>query len=136
VTSSGRSVHDSARVQESATIATRHYLAAEHLWLALHNARRSKELELEFTGKVAFHIEHRACVISSVLGAAAFLEAVVNEVFEDAVDSCARAQVSNRLASLGERCIALMAEFWSTGERYIGLLEKYQIAPGVCLQLG
>ncbi len=64
--------------------------------------------------------------MTSVLAAVAFLEALVNETFQDAADGD-----SSRVSSLSEQCKALMSEFWvasKEGERYVGVLDKYQMA--------
>ncbi|SDH18900.1 hypothetical protein [Pseudonocardia oroxyli] len=114
-------VHDEVRITDSVSVASRHYLSAEHLWSALHAARRSRELEAEVAGP-GFDPEHRSYVISALLSAVAFLEAVVNEVFEDAVDR------NDRVKPLGLRCTELMAETWATSERSLGTLERYQLA--------
>jgi len=101
----------------------RHYVAGQHLWSARHHARLCAELEAEKTGRTAFDIRHRACAVSAVLSAVVFLEALVNETFQDAADGHAR-----RIAPLGPRCIALMGEFWNAGSRYVGVLDKFQMA--------
>jgi hypothetical protein len=112
------------------TASVRHYLTSQHLWSALHNARRCAELEFRYTGKEPFHIEHRTSAITTVLEAVAFLEALVNEVFQDATDTAEDA-ANQRIAALGKQCIGLMAQFWEAskeGERYVSVLDKYQMA--------
>ena len=84
------------------------------------------ELEAEKTGKSAFDIQHRAYAVSAVLSAVVFLEALVNETFQDAADGHA-----SRIAPLDQRYIALMGEFWNASEmggRYVSILDKYQMA--------
>lgn len=115
-------VHDDARAVDTVSVASRHYLASEHLWSALHGARLARQLEGTRAQGVGFSPEHRSYVVTSLLSSVAFLEAVVNEVFVDAVDS------NSRVASLGSRCIELMAETWLTSERGLGTLDKYQMA--------
>ena len=123
-----REVHDEARLTDSVSVASRHYLASEHLWTALHNARRSREVEVARSGKTAFSPEHRSCVITAILSSVAFLEALVNEVFEDAVDSIKRKAISSRIEPLGVRCVELMGESWTSTERSLGAVDKYQMA--------
>ena len=71
-------------------------------------------------GKTPFDIQHRAYAVNAVLSAVVFLEALVNETFQDAADGHA-----SRIAPLDDRCIALMGEFWNASEaggRYVGIL--------------
>jgi hypothetical protein len=108
------------------SVASRHYVAGQHLWSARHHARLCAELETERTGKSAFDIQHRAYAVTAVLSAVVFLEALVNETFQDAADGHA-----SRIAPLDPRCIRLMGEFWNASEaggRYVGILDKYQMA--------
>jgi hypothetical protein len=52
-------------------------------------------------------------------------------VFQDAADTLIDAPIGARLASLDERCLAQMAEFWNAtaaGSRYIEALVKFQMA--------
>jgi hypothetical protein len=106
-----------AEATDTVTTASRHYLAAEHLWGAQDNARRARGHEGSLVGKVVFSPEHRACVSGSILLSVAFLEALVNEVFEDADDSVKKGAPNSRVASLGTRCLELMAESWAVSER-------------------
>jgi hypothetical protein len=107
-------------------VTTRHYVAGQHLWSARHHARLCKELESENTDKTAFDIQHRAYAVGAVLSAVVFLEALVNETFQDAADG-----QPSRIVPLDHHCIALMGEFWNASEaggRYVGILDKYQMA--------
>ena len=122
------SAQDHAEATDTVTTASRHYLAAEHLWGAQDNARRARGLEGSLVGKVVFSPEHRACVSGSILLSVAFLEALVNEVFEDADDSVKKGAPNSRVASLGTRCLELMAESWAVSERGWSTLEKYQMS--------
>jgi hypothetical protein len=111
-------------ITEALSVASRHYVAGQHLWSARHHARLCAELEAEKTGKTAFDIEHRAYAVSAVLSAVVFLEALVNETFQDAADG----NVS-RIAPLDYRCIELMGEFWNSPKgRRAGVLRKFQKA--------
>jgi hypothetical protein len=121
-------VTDSAGLTDSVQISTRHYIASQHLWAAQHQARLCAEVEAE-ENAAPFDIRHRTFAIGAVLSSVAFLEALVNELFQDAADS--EGAISGRIAPLGEKCIALMAEFWNAtdnGARYIRALEKFQMA--------
>jgi hypothetical protein len=69
------------------TIAMRTYFSTYHLWSALRAADRTRHIENGHSGRASFDFEHRAAVISAVVGAVAFLEAAVNECFKDASDA-------------------------------------------------
>jgi hypothetical protein len=117
---------DTIKFTESVTISSRHYLASQHLWASRHHARLCSELEQAKLGHTAFDIEHRFNAIGAVFSAVAFLEALVNEIFQDAADN----QLS-RISALDAKSVRLMREFWiasENGGRYVGVLDKYQMA--------
>ena len=59
-----------------------------------------------------------------MLSVVVFLEALVNETFQDAADGNA-----SRIAPLDHRCIELMGEFWNSPKgRRAGVLRKFQKA--------
>lgn len=125
-----RSVHLEATAAIAAVdaltpkITTRHYLASEHLWAAMESAAECTEIErvLLAASSGPVHPTHRARAVTAVMSSVAFLEALVNEVFQDAADDA-----PNRLEPLSGQCRALLKEYWSTGER-TGILTKYQLA--------
>jgi len=108
------------------TLAMRAYYSSYHLWAARHFTRLAREIEDRHEGQPVFDIAHRGYVTGSILSAVAFLEAAVNEVFQDAADGH-----SSYIAPLGDELIAMLASllsgdkvrsvsFWPT-------LEKYQV---------
>ena len=104
-------------VPASLRFLSRRSLALQHLWSALHNARLCRDLEAQLVGNVPFHIQHRASAINAVLSAVAFVEALVNEVFQDATDAPDRLDsMTARLRPLTKRCRDLMREFWERSE--------------------
>ena len=103
-------------------VVTRHYLASEHLWAATVNAARCRELEDVLKGHgLATHPTHRACAVSAVMSSVAFLEALVNEIFQDAAENA-----SGRVERLTQQCRVLMKEYWVSADR-TSLLNKYQM---------
>ena len=68
-------------------ISMRAYFSAYHLWAAGHFARLANDIENAHTGRAVFDISHRAYVTNAIFSAVAFLEAAINELFEDAVDN-------------------------------------------------
>lgn len=104
------------------TVAMRTYFSTYHLWAARHSSRQAQRIEDRHHGRSTFSIELRAFVTNSVLSAAAFLEAGINEVFDDIAD--------NHLANVGvlsEAARQSLARAWPKAERY-PILEKYQTA--------
>jgi hypothetical protein len=69
-----------------AEVLMRTYFSTYHLWAAEHFARLAANIEGAHTGKPTFNIKHRAYVTSSILSAVAFLEAAINEFFDDVTD--------------------------------------------------
>ena len=72
---------DTAGVAE---VQMRAYFSSSHLWGAQHFTRLAREIEDQHTGnKAVFKIDLRAYVTNAVLSAVAFLEASINEVYDD-----------------------------------------------------
>lgn len=71
---------------ETATVSMRGYFSTQHLWSAEHSTRLAAELEAAHTGEARFSIRHRSYVLGAVGEAVAFLEAFINELFQDAQD--------------------------------------------------
>jgi hypothetical protein len=67
-------------------VGSRHNVATQHLWNARHLARLCQERENELVAQNAYEpdMEQRSLCVSSVLASVAFLEALVNEVWQDA----------------------------------------------------
>ena len=75
---------DTAGVAE---VQMRAYFSSSHLWGAQHFTRLAREIEDQHTGnKAVFKIDLRAYVTNAVLSAVAFLEASINEVYDDVAD--------------------------------------------------
>jgi hypothetical protein len=69
------------------SISVRSYFSTYHLWSARNFATMVKEIEDNFSGRQQFDIRHRSYSISAILSAVAFIEAAINEVFQDAADN-------------------------------------------------
>ena len=115
------------------TISMRGYLSTEHLWSAEHFTRLAAELEAAHTGEARFSIRHRSYVLGAVGEAVAFLEAFVNELFQDAADATKPVPVPGtavRLQGLSDDLVRLMAAYWNStneGER-VRATDKYDSA--------
>ena len=68
------------------TIQMRVYFSSYHLWAAKHLMELATDIEQGHTGGSVFDIKHRAYVTKSILSSVAFIEAAINEVFQDAFD--------------------------------------------------
>jgi len=105
----------------------RTYFSSYYLWAATKFTKVSGEIEDSLVGKSSFNVEHRAYVTAAILCAVAFLEAAINEVFQDAFD-----EHTSYVASLGSETRALMKDYWEITEEYkkstINILGKYQLA--------
>jgi hypothetical protein len=90
-------------VDVTADAETRHNLALQHLWNARHAARLCGECEAHLIADDDHEINHelRGHAMTALISAAAFLESLVNEVFQDAVDR-SEGMALNGLYSLRE----------------------------------
>ena len=109
------------------TITMRAYYSSYHLWAAKHFCELAKNAENEPGDHTRFDIKHRAYVTNSILSAVAFLEAAINELYQDAADNH-----ESYITKLNADSKQLMSDFWQfTEERNrsaFNLLDKYQIA--------
>ena len=98
-----------------------------HLQAASLFARLSGRIERDYKNEIPeeIHAEHRSYVTGSILLSVAFLEATINELFADTVDSPTRFD-----GRLEPNTIKLMASVWQVEEfkRHARILDKFQIA--------
>ena len=94
------------------TIKQRPYFSSYHLWAAKKFTEVCGEIEDSLVGKKPFDFEHRAYVIAAIVCAVSFLEAAINEVFQDAFD-----EHTSYVANLSSETRALMKDFWGQTER-------------------
>jgi len=109
-----------------AEVGMRAYFSSYHLWAAEHFTRFAKEIEDAHTGSPEFNITHRAYVTNAILSAVAFLEAAINELFDDVVD-----KHPSYVDPLTPECSRLLAGLWIGHEQSVErwpILDKYQIA--------
>jgi hypothetical protein len=72
-----------------------------------------------------FSLEHRGYVLSSIIASVAFLEAMINELFQDAADGHAP-EPFGYITPLSEECRRTMAEVWAiTRGGRVPALEKF-----------
>jgi len=106
------------------------YYSSQHLWAANRWTDEAASMEEAFDGSPRFDIEHRSFVASAVFSAVAFLEAAVNELFQDAYD-----EHLAYIAPLDPDVRSSLAEFWRIIAEHniharsrFGTTEKYEIA--------
>lgn len=113
------------------TPATRVYYSSYHLWAARHFARLAKDIEDAHTGSPTFNITHRSYVTGSILSSVGFLDATINELFQDTVDrhesyiNTLDADCTRKLVGLWQASEGSSVADWST-------LDKYQTALLCC----
>ena len=96
---------------------------------AMRFTDQAKRIEDDHPGEwKSPHVEeHKDLVIAAVLGAATFLEAMVNELFADASDNL-ETSGDRSLAPLSKKAICLMSDWWrETKQGVEGTLAKYQL---------
>jgi hypothetical protein len=104
----------------------RQYFSGHLLSSAGRLAELAKQIEDSHSGESRFDLAHRTYVLSSVLSSVGFLEAMINELFQDAYDG--HAPDGGAIAPLSINTRLLMAEYWRSleqGERG-RILDKYQ----------
>jgi hypothetical protein len=103
------------------------YYSSYHRWAANHFIRLAAEIEDAHVGTPRFDIEHRAYVTNAILSSVAFMEAAVNELFQDASD-----QYQSYIEPLDLGVQALLAKMWDWTEGRnktpFTVLDKYEIA--------
>jgi hypothetical protein len=104
-------------------LSMRVYFSSYHLWAARHFAQNAKDIEDQHGGSESrFDIKHRAYVTNAVLSAVAFMEAAINELFDDVED-----KHPGYVDPLSAEAKRQMEVLWARAERR-PLLEKYRLA--------
>lgn len=105
----------------------RAYFSGYLLWTAQHQAELAGQIEQAHHGRDRFSIEHRGYVLSSIVASVGFLEAMVNELYQDAADG--HVASDGYVTPLSADCRRLMSELWRTtneGTR-LSALNKYEM---------
>jgi hypothetical protein len=115
-----------------ASVSMRGYMANQHLWNARREAWLCGQREEMLVNRNVRNIDrtHRSHAITAVLSAVAFLEAIVNEVWQDAADS-EPGELTPYTQGIPDTAIATMRELWNgkqDSERMLSLLSKFQVA--------
>jgi hypothetical protein len=109
-------------------ILLRHYFSTHLLWTAFHANEKAREIEDAHTGRSTFDIEHHSYVLSAIVSATGFLEATINEFFQDAHDEH-NLTGDGYLVPLPAEAIQAMGATWrGSGEgSKLNALEKWQL---------
>jgi len=107
------------------TVIHRHYLSTHHLYAARYAAHDSTVREAQGGELQPFDIRNRAYVLTAVTASVSFLEAAVNELYQDAAD-----EHPSHVSTLEIQCSRLMAAVWTATERgqRLETLRKYDLA--------
>lgn len=102
-------------------------MATHHLWTARHAARLCAEREMNILQEIAVDVEHRSHALTAVISAAAFLETIVNEVFQDVADINTP---DPRIDGIPSDGATKLRAFWKGSDtiEQSSALQKYQIA--------
>ncbi|GGU46789.1 hypothetical protein [Lentzea flava] len=105
-----------------ATISVRSYLSTHHLYAARYAAEAAEELERKYAEPPShFSIRHRGLVLSAIAESVMFLEAAINEVYQDASD-----ELHSYVGQLDAGSLKLMAALWeATDSNRMRTLNKY-----------
>lgn len=116
-------------IEESYSLHVRTYLSIQHLKSALFFCRECEKLESEHNPDEWLQVSdrHQALVIGTVLSTVAFLEATVNEMFTDALESFS----NGPLKGLDTSVVRRLGELWKLKvprTASFKILQKYNIA--------
>jgi hypothetical protein len=67
-------------------IVMRNYLSTQHLYAARYAAEDAQAREVALKRQDVFDIRNRGCVLTAVVESVAFLEAAINELYQDSTD--------------------------------------------------
>jgi hypothetical protein len=108
----------------------RNYFSTQLLWAAEHNADLARQIEEAHDGAESrFDMEHRCYVLASIVTSAAFLEALINELFQDAYDEHGTSG-DGYIAPIAEDARRRMSDLWRNTDfgRRLETLAKFDLA--------
>jgi hypothetical protein len=114
-------IKEAVTISDSFGVQRRHYLASDHLLAASMSSRFCSEYEMRNSGKGLNRI-HRTHAMTAVMSSVAFLESLVNEIYQDAAEG-----VPDIVDPLPPECWQMLAEFWKS-QSQANLVLKAQMA--------
>ena len=119
---------DTIGIKEIVSVASRVYFSIQHIQSAALFARHAYGIEQNYNGVFSdkLFFQYRAYVTGSILSSVFFLEAAINELFADTVETN-----SEIVKKLNPATTQLMAAMWKLEVPRIAnfkILQKYQIA--------
>jgi hypothetical protein len=118
-------IKETVHIKESISIKSRTYFSIQHIQSAALFARNAYAIEKNYDNVFSDELfsQHRAYVTASILSSVFFLEAAINELFADTVES--NFEIAKKL---NPTTIQLMAKKWRSKVLHTAILQKYQIA--------
>jgi hypothetical protein len=104
-------------------ILKRAYFSSWHLNSAIILLDKVADLEKEYEGENKFDVNHASSVVASIMSSVAYIEASINEIYQDVVDD----HDGEYTKPIKEEARKKIKEKWDTLERK-KILEKYQKA--------
>jgi hypothetical protein len=117
----------------AAKVGVRDYFTMEHLWNARYMAQLCAKREAALVAEGFRGIDRavRAFALGAILESVAFLEALVNSMWQDAEEDDPQSPNRNpHLEGLSDAAIARLRQLWRNDrvERSLSTLDKYQVA--------
>lgn len=107
---------------DSIVALVRSYFSTQHLYGARHFARLAAQYEADHLGETRLSPQHRAYVMGSIMESAAFVEAYINEIYQDAAEGQPSA-----ISGLAPEVVEKLATYWADHQK-MQTLAKYRMA--------
>lgn len=122
------SAEERIEITASAKVAVRQYFATQHLWAAQHFTQECAELEGDLIARRdgTPNLKHRSMAVAAVFSSVAFLEALVNEVLQDAADGL-HDRVGFRADGIVDPAAKLLGGLWRNGRAVEYFLDRGQV---------
>ena len=112
----------------SIILSSRSYFSGRYFHHAGRFLELARKIENNYKGQPTHSLELDSYVMSSILLTTAYLEASINELYQDAYDGSG----SFLIKDLDKDAIAILADFWNMTEMenrtILSILDKYQMA--------
>ena len=104
----------------------RTYFSTAHLRAAMHFSEQARTIEDRLSGGADFNYQQNAYVTGTILSSTAFMEAAINELFQDASEN-----YGEYIQGFGENAIKIMGAYWNFSEGNnksgVSTLHKYPL---------